>query len=180
MWNISRKRAAAVYSPHLNWHSTLAVVPSIFYCDTLHPDSTRFQNPNPEVGCTAIHTLGSNLLWSRYWKFDVLSPALLELSQVVEQGANYLDLGHFNDVTYSWNIHDFFPQSFRDTIFILLKNLMRFLKGFGHVVRSLAGIRTGYKFVRITGFHTKSCKTHSLRFQLLDMRSIEKLQFVFN
>ena len=55
MWNISRKRAAAVYSPHLNWHSTLAVVPSIFYCDTLHPDSTRFQNPNPEVGCTAIH-----------------------------------------------------------------------------------------------------------------------------
>ena len=37
MWNISRKRAAAVYSPHLNWHSTLAVVPSIFYCDTLHP-----------------------------------------------------------------------------------------------------------------------------------------------
>ena len=56
------KEKAAVYSPHLNWHSTLAVVPSIFYCDTLHPDSTRFQNPNPEVGCTAIHTLGSNLL----------------------------------------------------------------------------------------------------------------------
>ena len=112
MWNISRKRAAAVYSPHLNWHSTLAVVPSIFYCDTLHPDSTRFQNPNPEVGCTAIHTLGSNLLWSRNWKFDVLSPALLELSQVVEHGVNYLDLGHFNDVTYSWNIHDFFSPEF--------------------------------------------------------------------
>ena len=31
------KEKAAVYSPHLNWHSTLAVVPSIFYCDTLHP-----------------------------------------------------------------------------------------------------------------------------------------------
>ena len=84
---------------------------------------------------------------------------------------------NFNDVgvSYSWNIHEIFSKSFRDTIFILLKILMRFLKGFGHVVRFLAGIRTGYKFVRITGFHTKSCKTHSLRFQLLDMRSIEKL-----
>lgn len=74
----------------------------------------------------------------------------------------------------------FFPQSFCDTIFIRLKNLMRFLKGFGQVVRFLAGIQTGYKFVRITGFHTKSCKTHSLRFQLLDVRSIEKLHLVFN
>ena len=120
MWNISRKRAAAVYSPHLNWHSTLAVVPSIFYCDTLHPDSTRFQNPNPEVGCTAIHTFGSNPLWSRNIIFDILSPASLKLSQVVEHGVNYLDLGKFKRyIIYSWNIHEIFSKSFQDTIFFV-------------------------------------------------------------
>ena len=159
MWNISRKRAA-VYSPHLNWHSTLAVVPSIFYCDTLHP---RFQNPNPEVGCTAIHILGSNPSWSRNWIFDVFSPTSLELSQVVEHGVNYLDLGQAL-LLYSWNLH--------------IENFNAIFKGFGHVVRFLAGIRTGYKFVRITGFHTKACKTPSLRFQLLNMRSIEKHDLV--
>ena len=57
---------------------------------------------------------------------------------------------------------------------------MRFLKALGIVVRFLAEIRTGYKSVRITGFHTKSCRTHSLRFQPLEMRSIGKLHLAFN
>ena len=75
-----------------------------------------------------------------------------------------------------------FSQEFSWYNFLLLTFLMQLLKGFGHVLRFLAGIGTGYKSVRITGFHTKSCRTHSLRFQPLDMRSIGKLHYflVFN
>ena len=165
------KELLYVYSPHLNWHSTLAVVPSIFYCDTLHP--RFYQIPESQswsrLYCDS-HIGVKSFMKSKLkiWCFITCTirivPGCWAWSQLLGPGTILMML----------HIHGtfmiFFSQSFCDTIFIRLKNLMRFLKGFGQVVRFLAGIQTGYKFVRITGFHTKSCKTHSFRFQLLDMR----------
>ena len=171
MWNISRKRAAvciltsfelafnpgscAIYLLLRYATSRFYQIPESqswnrLYCDS-HIGVKSFMKSKLKIWCFITCTIR-------------IVPGCWAWSQLLGPGTILMML----------HIHGtfmiFFSQSFCDTIFIRLKNLMRFLKGFGQVVRFLAGIQTGYKFVRITGFHTKSCKTHSFRFQLLDMR----------